>query len=82
MKTTAEELTKAYISDNREYIDGNVAEHLKLCLNQDSDYCEYLSDDEIDEYFEANLDKKQEIREEIENWIDENFDFDISDLDD
>lgn len=80
MKNSASQLTRAYIHDNKQFIEGNVAEHLMLNLEAISCYSEYLSDEEIEEYENASLERKSEIESEIENWINDNFNFDISEF--
>lgn len=78
MKTSALQLTKAYIHDHKQYIDGNVAEHLaSMAENSESGYIEYLTGDEISEY-ETNVDMHNHYEETIVNFIYENFDYDIS----
>ncbi|MDD4515384.1 hypothetical protein [Massilibacteroides sp.] len=78
MKNSAGQLTRAYINDNKQFIEGNIAEHLMLNLEAVSCYNEYLSDEEIEEYENASMERKAEIEAEIENWINYNFNFDIS----
>jgi hypothetical protein len=82
MKHSAKQLTKAYIHDNRQYIEGNVAEHLMLNLEGVSSYHEYLSDEEIEEYENATLERRAEMEKEVENWITENFSYDIQKYED
>lgn len=80
MKNSALQFTRQYVQDNTEYIDGNVAEHLILNVRSaDQGYLEYLSEDEIEEYENATFERTVEIQNEIENWINDNFNFDISD---
>lgn len=78
MKNSANQLTKAYIHDNKQFIEGNVAEYLMLNIEAVSNYNEYLSDEEIEEYENASNERKAEIENEIETWINENFNYDIS----
>ena len=80
MKNSAGQLTRAYIHDNKQFIEGNVAEHLMLNLESVSDYNEYLSDEEIEEYENASIERKSEIETEIETWINDNFNFEISEF--
>jgi hypothetical protein len=80
MKHSANQLTRAYIHDNKQFINGNIAEHLMLNIEAVSNYNEYLSDEEIEEYENASLNRKAEIENEIEAWIKENFDYDITEF--
>ena len=80
MKTSAMQLTKAYIHDNKQFIVGNVAEHLMLTIEAVSNYSEYLSDEETEEYENASFERKAEIEAEIESWIKDNFNLDISEF--
>lgn len=78
MKNSALQLTRAYIYDNDQYIDGNVADHLLLnAQNAERGYFDYLSDEEIYEY-ENDSKRRKELENEVESFINENFDFDIS----
>lgn len=81
MKNSALQLTRQYVNDSTEYIDGNVAEHLILNVQSaDQGYLEYLSEDEIEEYEYATPERRAEIQDEIENWINDNFNLDISEF--
>ena len=80
MKNSAMQLTKAYIHDNAKFIAGNVAEHLMLTIEAVSNYSEYLSDKETEEYKNASSERKAEIEAEIESWIKDNFNLDISEF--
>jgi hypothetical protein len=80
MKHSAEQLTRAYIHDNKQFINGNIAEHLMLNIEAVSNYNEYLSDEEFEEYENASPERKSEIENEIEGWIKEKFDYDITEF--
>ena len=80
MKHSAMQLTRAYIHDNREFIEGNIAEHLMLNLKAFSSYYEYLSDEELEEYDNASIKRTRAIEIEVEEWIDDNFNYDITDF--
>jgi hypothetical protein len=80
MKHSANQLTRAYIHDNKQFINGNIAEHLMLNIEAVSNYNEYLSDEEIEEYENASLNRKAEIENEIEAWIKDNFNYDITEF--
>jgi hypothetical protein len=78
MKTSALQLTRAYIIDNKQYISGNIAEHLVTNAdNCENGYIEYLTDEEIREY-ESNIDMRNHYEECVVNFCYENFDYDIS----
>lgn len=73
-------MTKAYVNDNKQYITGNVAEHLVTnAENMENGYYQYLTDAEIQEY-ETNADMKNYYEECVINFCYENFDFDITDF--
>lgn len=80
MKTTALQNTKAYVNDNKQYIAGNIAEHLVTnAENMENGYYGYLTDEEIHEY-ETNADMRNHHEECVVNFCYENFDFDITDF--
>lgn len=80
MKTTAKQLTRAYVRDFRTSIDGNVADHLLATIDAVSNYEEYLTDEEIEDYENASPDRRDEVQQEVKDWIKDNFDFDINDF--
>jgi hypothetical protein len=80
MKNSAVQFAKQYVQDAKSncYIDGNVAEYLILnTQSEDQGYQSWLSDEEIEEYENANSERRQEIRNEIEKFIKEHFDIDV-----
>lgn len=80
MKNSAEQLTRAYIHENRKLITGNVAEHLlTFAENAEGGYLDYLSEEEIHEY-ETNADMRAHHEECVVNFIFEKFNFDISEF--
>ena len=82
MKNSVKQYTRQVIEDNKEFIEGNIAEYLlEEAQNSENGYQWYLSGDESVEYDEANLDKVFEIQNEIKEFINSNFNYDISDFD-
>ncbi len=74
MKTTAQTLTDAHVADTKQHIEGNVADHLiNEARNAENGYYFYLTEKEIEE-FETDDQRRQELVEEVENWIRENYD--------
>lgn len=81
MKNSALQFTRQYISDNKQYINGNIAEHLILNVQSaDQGYLEYLSEDKIEEYENASAERRAEIQDEVEDFIKTNFDFEIDEF--
>ena len=75
MKTNVLQLTEAYVADNKQYISGNVAEHLVTNAdNMENGYLEYLTDEEIEEY-ENDADMRNYYEECVVNFCWENFDY-------
>lgn len=84
MKNSAVQFAKQYVKDAKAngYIDGNVAEHLILnTQSEDQGYQSWLSDEEIEEYENASSERRQEVRDEIEDFIKEHFDIDVEEFD-
>lgn len=84
MKNSTLQFTKQYVKDAQSngYIDGNIAEHLILNIqSEDQGYQSYLTDDEIEEYENASSERRIEIREEIESFIKNHFDYDVDEFD-
>jgi len=82
MKTSVLQFTRQSVANNKEFIEGNIAEYLILNVQSDEyGYHGYFSDDESHEYDgEANANRRCEMRNEVEDFINENFDFDISEF--
>ena len=83
MKNSALQFTRQYVKDAQSngYINGNVAEHLILNVqSEDQGYQSYLTDDEIENYESSSSEKRAETRNEIEAWITDNFNFDVSEF--
>ena len=74
MKHNIKELTDMHVSDSKQHITGDVAEHLiNEAHNIENGWYFYLSDEEIAEYETAPPDIRQEIQDEIVQWIAENY---------
>ena len=79
MKNAILQYTNQAVVDSKGFIEGNVAEYLILSTQSENfEYRFYLSDEEYDEYEKASNERRQEIRDEVDNWIRENFNFNIS----
>lgn len=77
MKNSAYQFTRQYISDAKVYNESsdNIAEHLILTAqSEDNGYLFYLTEDEKEE-FENNSERASELIQEIEDWINENFNY-------
>jgi hypothetical protein len=80
MKNSVLQFTKQAVNDNKQYIDGNVAEHLILTTQSlEHGYFEYLTEEEIEE-FENNSKRRAELETEVEKFINDNFNFDIEEF--
>lgn len=80
MKTTAVQLAKQIVNDNKGFIQGNVAEYMiQEVDSNDSNLLQYLTDEEIDE-MNNNPEKWNELGEEVYEMLRANFNFDISEL--
>lgn len=75
MKNSVLTLTEAHVSDSKQYINGNVAEHLiNETQSMEFGYYFFLTDEEI-ESFEKDAEKRAELIEEVESFINENFNY-------
>ena len=80
MKNSALQQTRAYVNDNKQFIEGNVSEHLlNNFWNNDNVFYEYLTDEEI-ENMNNDVELTKKLGEEVEKFINNNFDFDISEF--
>lgn len=81
MKNAIETLLNSYIHDNEEYIlqnGGNVANHILADTEaQDQGWLWFLSDEEIDEYENADAARREGIRNEIREYINENYNYNL-----
>lgn len=80
MKNSISQYIKAYIHDNKNFIDGNIAEHLLYNFyNNDNVFYEYLTDEEIEE-INNNVELTHKKGEEIVTFIKNNFNYDIAEF--
>lgn len=80
MKSTAVQLAKTHIKDNRKFITGNVAEYLIQELDSNElNFFHYLTDNEIEE-MNGKAEKWHSLGEEVYAMIRNNFDYDISEF--
>lgn len=80
MKNSALQIAKAIVNDNKSFINGNVAEYMihEVDANENNFY-QYLTDEEIEE-MNGNVEKTQELGEEVYKMLSDNFNFDISEF--
>jgi len=80
MKTTAIQQVKVFISDNRKFINGNIAEHMILEMDSsDNNFYWYLTDEEIEE-MDGDVQKTHVLEQEVKEMLISNFDYDISEF--
>ncbi|WP_159522825.1 hypothetical protein [Sunxiuqinia indica] len=80
MKHSALQLARQIVNDNKQYIDGNIAEYMILEVDSnDNNFYQYLTDEEIEE-MNGNPEKWNELGEEVHAMLRENFDFDITEF--
>jgi hypothetical protein len=81
MKNSIKTLLDAVAHDSRESIKasgGNVAEYIIVTAEAvDQGWFEFLSDEEIDEYESADADRREEIRDEIRAFVNDNYNYNI-----
>lgn len=81
MKTTIETLLDGFVHDNQEYIKengGNAAEYIMAdTIAQDHGWLWFLSDEEIEE-FENNPARRKELKEEIADYVNSNYNYVVS----
>jgi len=77
MKNSALQIAKAIVNDNKSFINGNVAEYMiqEVDANENNFY-QYLTDKEIEE-MNGNVQKTNDLGEEVFSMLRENFNFDI-----
>lgn len=82
MKNSIKTYTDAVVYDNKEYIiknGGDVAEYLLAnAENLEFGWFFYLSSEEILEYEDSNSNKIEEIRNEIKDFINDNYNYNIN----
>lgn len=81
MKTSIKTSLDLYVSDNSSFIlenGGNAAEYILADTeSQDQGWLWFLSDEEISEYENASSDRRQEIEDEIRNFVNENYSYNL-----
>jgi len=77
MKNSALKIAIAIVNDNKSFINGNVAEYMiqEVDANENNFY-QYLTDKEIEE-MNGNVQKTNDLGEEVFSMLRENFNFDI-----
>jgi len=70
-----------WIADDKQYIienGGNVANYLaQTAESAETGYLDFLNEEEIHEYETASPDRREDIRQQIINFIEENYDYEI-----
>ena len=86
MKSSALQLAKQIVYDNKNYIDGNIAEYMILEVESSaSNMFQYLTDEEIEDIqdtndmFEASKLQKK-LTQDVKDMFLTNFNFDISEF--
>jgi hypothetical protein len=80
MKTSALQLARQIVNDNKSFIEGNIAEYMiQEVDSNDNNFYQYLTDEEIEE-MNGNVQKTQELGEEVYTMLKENFNYDISEF--
>jgi len=80
MKSSALQLAKQIVNDNKSFIEGNIAEYMiQEVDSNDSNFFQYLTDEEIEE-MNGNPEKWNELGEEVYEMLRTNFNYDISEF--
>ena len=80
MKNSALQLARQIVNDNKEYIDGNIAEYMiQEVDSNENNFYQYLTDEEIEE-MNVNRKKLNELGEQVYSMLRENFDYDITEF--
>lgn len=81
MKASIKTIMDGVVHDNREVIKengGNVAEYLITDTEaQDQGWLWFMTDEEAEEYENASAERREEIRNDIRNWINENYNYNL-----
>ncbi len=81
MKKSALQFTRQMVEAIKHYIDGNVAEHLiSDAKNEECGFHYYMSNNEAEEYDRASSQRRAEMENQIIDFINTNFNFDISEF--
>lgn len=80
MKNSALQLARQIVNDNKQYIDGNIAEYMiQEVDSNENNFYQYLTDEEIEE-MNGNPEKWNELGEQVYSMLRENFDYDITEF--
>lgn len=82
MKHSALQFTRQHLQEAKQYqeSDSNVAEYLILTAqSEENGYFSYLTEEEIEE-FENDSKRREELENEVESFINENFNFDFEEF--
>ena len=80
MKASAIQLANQIINDNKEYIEGNIANYMLDCLySNDQEIFQFLTDQEIEDYHNGE-DLSKCLIEEVKEMFLTYFDFDIDEF--
>jgi len=80
MKASALQLAKQIVSDNKSFIEGNIAEYMiQEVDSNDSNFYQYLTDEEIEE-MNGKPEKWNELGEQVYEMLRSNFNYDISEF--
>ena len=80
MKKSALQLAKQIVNDNKQFIQGNIAEYMiQEVDSNENNFYQYLTDEEIEE-MNGNPEKWNQLREEVYMMLKQNFDYDISEF--
>lgn len=81
MKSNVEQLVEGIVSDNTQFINGNVAEYLlNNAENMEFGWYEFLTTEEIEE-FENDSKRQEELIAEVTEFINDNFNYEMKDDD-
>lgn len=80
MKASALQLAKQIVNDNKQFIEGNIAEYMIFEVDSnDNNFYQYLTDEEIEE-MNGNPEKFRELGEQVYEMLRSNFNYDISEF--
>lgn len=80
MRNSAIQLANQIVQDSREYITGNIAEYMIQEVDtNDNNFFQYLTHEEIEE-MNGNQEKWNELGNQINKMLNDNFDYDISEF--
>jgi len=80
MKNSAVQLAKQIITDNKSFINGNIAEYMiQEVDSNDNNFYQFLTDKEIEE-MNDNQEKWNELGNQVNEMLSDNFDYDITEF--